>query len=48
MDLDFNYIGHLERDKMLTDRPRVEEALVQLAERKTYRTQKSADAFAGR
>jgi len=48
VDLDFNYIGHLERDKMLTDRPRVEEALAQLAERKTYRTQKSADAFAGR
>jgi len=48
VDLDFNDIGHLDRDKMLTDRPRVEEALVQLAERKTYRTQKSADAFAGR
>ena len=48
VDLDFNYIGHLERDKMLTDRPRVEEALVQLADRKAYRIQKSADAFAGR
>jgi predicted nucleotidyltransferase component of viral defense system len=40
--------GHLERDKMLTDRPQVEEALVQLAARKGYRIQKSADAFAGR
>lgn len=48
VDLDFNYIGHLERDKMLTDRPRVEEALVQLAGRKAYRAQKSADTFAGR
>jgi predicted nucleotidyltransferase component of viral defense system len=48
VDLDFNYIGHLERDKMLTDRPQVEEALVQLAARKGYRIQKSADAFAGR
>ena len=48
VDLDFNYIGHLERDKMLTDRPQVEEALVKLAGRKAYRIQKSADAFAGR
>jgi predicted nucleotidyltransferase component of viral defense system len=48
VDLDFNYIGHLERNKMLTDRPQVEETLVQLAARKAYRIQKSADAFAGR
>ena len=48
VDLDFNYIGHLERHKMLADRPRVEEALVKLAGRKVYRIQKSADAFAGR
>lgn len=48
VDLDFNYIGHLERDKMLIDRPQVEEALVQLAIRKAYRIQKSSDAFAGR
>ena len=48
VDLDFNYIGHLERDKMLIDRPQVEEALVKLAGRKAYRIQKSADAFAGR
>jgi len=48
VDLDFNYIGHLDRGKMLADRPRVEEALVQLAGRKKYRIQKSADAFAGR
>jgi len=48
VDLDFNYIGHLERNKMLADRPQVEEALVKLAGRKGYRIQKSADAFAGR
>ncbi|MBC2711205.1 MAG: nucleotidyl transferase AbiEii/AbiGii toxin family protein [Desulfosarcina sp.] len=48
VDLDFNYIGHLERNKMLADRPRVEEAIVQLAGRKAYRIQQSADAFAGR
>ena len=48
VDLDFNYIGHLERDKMLSDRPLVEEAIHQLADRKAYRIQKSADAFAGR
>lgn len=48
VDLDYNYIGHLERDKMLTDCPRVEDALVQLAGRKAYRAQKSADVFAGR
>jgi len=48
VDLDFNYVGHLERNKMLADRPRVEEALIQLATRKAYRIQKSADAFAGR
>ena len=47
VDLDFNYIGHLERDKMLIDRPLVEEAILQLADRKAYRVQKSADAFAG-
>lgn len=48
VDLDYNYIGYLERDKMLKDRPLVEAALVQLAGRKAYRAQKSADAFAGR
>jgi predicted nucleotidyltransferase component of viral defense system len=48
VDLDFNYIGHLERNKMLTDRPQVEETLVNIAARKAYRIQKSVDAFAGR
>jgi len=48
VDLDYNYVGHLDRDKMLADRVRVEEAVVELARRKGYRTQRSADAFAGR
>ena len=48
VDLDFNYIGQLDRQKMLEDRPRVEEAIVALAKRAGYRVQRSADAFAGR
>ena len=48
VDLDFNYIGHVEREKMLADRPRVENTLVDIAGRLGYRVQQSADAFAGR
>ncbi len=48
VDLDFNYIGHIEREKMLDDRPRVEAAVAELARRGGYRLQLSADAFAGR
>lgn len=48
VDLDFNYIGHVEREKMLEDRPRVEAAVADLARRRGYRVQQSADAFAGR
>lgn len=48
VDLDYNYIGHAEREKMLTDRPRVEQAITELVRRKGYRVQQSADAFAGR
>jgi hypothetical protein len=47
-DLDFNYTGDASREKMQADRPRVEEALEQLAQRRGYRIQRSADAFAGR
>ena len=28
VDLDFNYVGHLEREIMLADRPQVEDASV--------------------
>ena len=48
VDLDYNYIGHLDRGRMLEDRPRVEEALSGLATRMGYQLQWSADAFAGR
>lgn len=48
VDLDFNYIGQPERDRMLSDRPRVEEAIADIARRAGYRVQRSADAFAGR
>ena len=48
VDLDFNYIGHLDRGKMLEDRPKVEETISALAIRMGYKVQESADAFAGR
>lgn len=48
VDLDFNYIGHIEREGMLEDRPRVDKAVIELARRQGYLVQHSADAFAGR
>jgi predicted nucleotidyltransferase component of viral defense system len=48
VDLDYNYIAHVEREKMLADRLRVEEAVAEIAGRHGYRVQRSADAFAGR
>ena len=48
VDLDFNYIAQLEREFMLEDRPKLESALCELAEKKGFRVQQSADAFAGR
>jgi predicted nucleotidyltransferase component of viral defense system len=48
VDLDYNYIAHIEREKMLVDRPEVETALADVAVRQGYQPQKSADAFAGR
>lgn len=48
VDLDYNYIGHADREKMLEDRPRVEQAVTELARRKGYHIQQSAEAFAGR
>lgn len=48
VDLDFNYVGQLERDLMMADRPQVETAVIELAQRSGYRVQQSADAFAGR
>ena len=48
VDLDFNYVAHLERENMLADRPRIEQDVARLAQRHGYRVQKSADSFAGR
>jgi predicted nucleotidyltransferase component of viral defense system len=48
VDLDFNYVGHVSRERMLEDRPRVEGAVEDLARRLGYRVQRSRDAFAGR
>jgi len=48
VDLDYNYIGHVERERMLQDRPLVEEAVAEVARRRGYAVQQSADAFAGR
>jgi len=41
VDLDFNYVGAAERSAMLEDRPRVEQAVVELARRSGYRVQQS-------
>jgi len=48
VDLDYNYVGQLDRSAMLDERPVVEQAVVNLARRQGYRVQQSADAFAGR
>jgi len=48
VDLHYNYIAQMEREKMLMDRPEVEKALADVAARQGYQLQKSADAFAGR
>lgn len=40
VDLDFNYVAHLDRGKMLADRPQVEAALEDLSRRKGYRVQR--------
>ena len=48
VDLDYNYIGYVDRTAMLEARPGVEQAVVDLARRQGYRVQLSADAFAGR
>lgn len=48
VDLDFNYIGQLERREMRVDRPLVEESLEQIARGKGYAVQRSREAHAGR
>ena len=48
VDLDFNYVGHPEREIMLEERPKIEEAVLEMSRRQGYRVQRSRDAFAGR
>ena len=48
VDLDFNYIGHEDREAMQADRPGVERALVIIGKSQGFRTQQSRDAHAGR
>lgn len=48
VDLDFNYIGALDREKMLRERPDVERAVEQMAAGEEYRIQRGAEEHAGR
>lgn len=47
VDLDFNYIGSASREKMLADRPAIEEALLGLASRRGYTIRRSRTEHAG-
>ncbi|MCI0484035.1 MAG: nucleotidyl transferase AbiEii/AbiGii toxin family protein [candidate division NC10 bacterium] len=48
VDLDFNYIGALDREKMLHERADVERALEQIAVGEGYKIQRGAEEHAGR
>ncbi len=48
VDLDFNYIGALDREAMLRARPDVERAVEAIARELKYEIQRSRDEFAGR
>ncbi len=48
VDLDFNYVGHLERTKMLEERPDVERAIETIGRGQGYQVQLSAEEHAGR
>ena len=48
VDLDFNYIGALDREKMLNERPDVERALEQIVVGEGYKIQWGAGEHAGR
>lgn len=48
VDLDFNYVGHVDRKKMLNERPDVEHAIERIARGQGYDVQLSADTHAGR
>lgn len=48
VDLDFNYIGALDREKMLEERPDVERAVEQIVAGEGYKIQRAAEEHAGR
>lgn len=48
VDLDFNYVGGLEREAMIAARPEVERAVETIAAAQGYAIQLSGDAHAGR
>jgi len=48
VDLDFNYIGALDREEMLHARPDLERAVDAIARELKYEIQRSRDEFAGR
>ncbi len=48
VDLDFNYIGEVDRDRMRAERPEVERAVQIIASGQGYAVQQSPDAHAGR
>lgn len=48
VDLDFNYVGQENRERMQADRPDVERAIAIVGEGQGYRIQQSRDAHAGR
>lgn len=48
VDLDFNYVGALDRQEMLAERPDVERAMEAMARELKYRIQWSREEHAGR
>ncbi len=48
VDLDFNYVGSPERERMLVERPELERAIDTIATARGYQVQKSALSHAGR
>lgn len=48
VDLDLNYVGRVERDRMLEEKPRIEADLERIARERGYALQRSRDTHAGR
>lgn len=48
VDLDFNYVGKLDRSAMQAERPDVERAIETIAEGREYRVQRSSEEHGGR